>query len=82
VREFVQGISRLKLVKAHTIMEPIAAHPGPFDGAPRAAESVDLDHLIDLSVGSDQPIVITDGGAEVGVVTKTTLLRGIQGGKA
>jgi glycine betaine/proline transport system ATP-binding protein len=86
VREFVQGISRLKLVRAHTIMEPIEAHRaamnGALEGAPRADESVDLDQLIDISVGADKPIVITDGGTDVGIVTKETLLRGIQGGKA
>jgi glycine betaine/proline transport system ATP-binding protein len=81
VREFVQGISKLKLVKAHSIMEPIAAHSGDLNGAPRADEGADLDQLIDLSVGSDMPVVITDKGAEVGVVTKPVLLRGIQGGK-
>ncbi len=81
VREFVQGISRLKLVKAHTIMEPIRATNGALEGAPEADESADLDALIDLSVGSEKPIVITEGGAPVGIVTKETLLRGIQGGK-
>ena len=81
VREFVQGISKLKLVKAHSIMEPIDSHPSPLDGAPRADESADLDQLIDLAVGTDQPVVITKGGVDVGVVTKPRLLRGIQGGK-
>jgi len=81
VREFVQGISKLKLVKAHSIMTPLPAHQGPLEGAPRADQNADLDQLIDLSVGTDLPVVITDEGAEVGVVTKPVLLRGIQGGK-
>jgi glycine betaine/proline transport system ATP-binding protein len=81
VREFVQGISKLKLVKAHSIMEPIAGFDGQLDGAPRADQNADLDQLIDLSVATEQPVVITDNGAEVGVVTKPVLLRGIQGGK-
>ena len=81
VREFVQGISKLKLVKAHSIMEPLDSHKGSLDGAPRADEGADLDQLIDLSVGTDQPVVITEGGTDVGVVTKPRLLRGIQGGK-
>jgi len=81
VREFVQGISKLKLVKAHSIMEPIGAYSGDLNGAPRADEGADLDQLIDLAVGTDLPIIITDRGAEVGVVTKPVLLRGIQGGK-
>ncbi|MDU8945198.1 quaternary amine ABC transporter ATP-binding protein [Ovoidimarina sediminis] len=81
VREFVQGISKLKLVKAHSIMEPLASYQKPLDGAPRADHGADLDQLIDLAVNTDHPVVITDGGADVGVVTKPRLLRGIQGGK-
>lgn len=82
VREFVQGISKLKLVKAHSIMEPLESYTaGGLDGAPRADGSADLDHLIDLSVGTDAPVVITDDGVDRGVVTKARLLRGIQGGK-
>ncbi|MGF1446973.1 MAG: glycine betaine/L-proline ABC transporter ATP-binding protein [Pikeienuella sp.] len=81
VREFVQGISKLKLVKAHSIMEPLESVPMPLDEAPRADEGADLDQLIDLAVGTDLPVVITDAGQDVGVVTKPRLLRGIQGGK-
>jgi len=81
VRDFVQGISKLKLVKAHSIMEPLESHRGDLSDAPRADEGADLDQLIDLSVGTDTPVVITEGGVDVGVVTKPRLLRGIQGGK-
>ena len=81
VREFVQGISKLKLVKAHSIMEPMASYQGPLDGAPRADEGADLDQLIDLAVGTDLPVVITQGTTDIGIVTKPRLLRGIQGGK-
>ena len=81
VREFVQGISKLKLVKAHSIMQPLESYSGPLDGAPRADHGADLDQLIDLAVETEQPVVITEDGADVGVVTKPRLLRGIQGGK-
>ncbi|WP_299682610.1 glycine betaine/L-proline ABC transporter ATP-binding protein [uncultured Roseobacter sp.] len=81
VREFVQGISKLKLVKAHSIMQPLESHTGSLDGALRADHSADLDQLIDLAVQTDQPVVITEDGSDVGVVTKPRLLRGIQGGK-
>lgn len=81
VREFVQGISKLKLVKAHSIMEPLESYSRSLDGAPRADHGANLDHLIDLSVGTEQPIVITECGTDVGIVTKPCLLRGIQGGK-
>ncbi len=82
VREFVQGISRLKLVKAHTIME--AASPErlqALNGALRIDGESDLDALIDLSVDTENPIIITENGKDVGIITKTTLLRGIQGGR-
>ena len=81
VREFVQGISKLKLVKAHSIMEPLESYSRSLDGAPRADHGANLDHLIDLSVGTEQPVVITECGTDVGIVTKPCLLRGIQGGK-
>ncbi|MEO1193837.1 MAG: glycine betaine/L-proline ABC transporter ATP-binding protein [Pseudomonadota bacterium] len=82
VREFVQGISRLKLVKAHTIMQPInGLDVASMPDAPRADGETDLDALIDLSVGSDHPVIVTDGGEPVGTISKATLLRGIQGGK-
>jgi len=81
VREFVQGISKLKLVKAHSIMGPLASAPGPLGDAPRADEGADLDQLIDLSAETASPVVITQNGVDVGYVDKTRLLRGIQGGK-
>jgi len=82
VREFVQGISRLKLVRAHTIMEPLdSVDPATLTGASRADHESDLDALIDLSVEAEGPLVITENGQDAGVVTKATLLRGIQGGK-
>ena len=81
VREFVQGISKLKLVKAHSIMEPLESYTGPLNEAPRADEGADLDQLIDLAVGTELPVVITADRQDIGVVTKPRLLRGIQGGK-
>ena len=84
VRDFVEGISTLKLVFAHTIMERIGEYrprPGEdLNRALRAAQDVDLSELIDLSTTTDLPIVITDGGMDVGVVDKATLLKGIKGG--
>ena len=83
VREFVQGISRLKLVRAHTIMEPLnGATAEEIAAAPRADGETDLDALIDMSVGTDKPVVVTEGGQDVGIITKAMLLRGIQGGKS
>lgn len=87
VADFVDGISKLKLVFAHSIMIMIKDYK-PARGenladAPRATHNTDLDHLIDISTQTEQPIVITgDDGKDVGVISKSTLLKGIQGGKA
>jgi len=84
VRDFVEGISTLKLVFAHTIMEHIEAYrPRPGEDlsrAPRVAHDTDLSGLIDISTTTDQPIVIVEDGTDVGVVDKATLLKGIKGG--
>lgn len=80
VREFVQGISRLKLVKAHTIMQPLNG-TAPPEGAKRVPGESDLDALIDVSVDTDAPLIVQENGQDVGIITKTTLLRGIQGGR-
>ena len=85
VRDFVEGISTLKLVFAHTIMKRIGEYrlrPGEeLSQAPRATHDANLSDLIDLSTTTDQPVVITHGGMDVGVVDKATLLKGIKGGK-
>ena len=54
-----------------------------IDGAPRVPHGTDLDQLIDIATETDAPIVVQDdGGGDIGVIDKTTLLKGIQGGKA
>lgn len=87
VRDFVEGISKLKLVFAHSIMVPISEYvpsrPVNLDESPRAHHGTDLDHLIDIAITTDNVIVIAgDDGADIGVVDRATLLKGIQGGKA
>jgi len=87
VRDFVEGISKLKLVFAHSIMEPIdnyqAASNENLAQSPRANHGTDLDQLIDIATTTEHPIVIQDdAGKDVGVITKSRLLKGIQGGKA
>ena len=87
VRDFADGISKLKLVFAHTIMVPISEYvpsrPVNFDESPRTHHGTDLDHLIDIAITTDDVIVITgDDGADIGIVDRASLLKGIQGGKA
>ena len=83
VAKFVQGISKLKLVFAHTVMDPVEKYEnqyGPLsEDAPTAGPEDDLDHLIAVSVGQDHAVRIVDDGKTVGVVSKDALLQGIQG---
>ena len=86
VRDFVEGISRLKLVFAHTIMKGLDEHiaNGGVDlsQAPRVPHGTDLDHLIDMASVTEHPLVVQDDQkTDIGVIDKTTLLKGIQGGK-
>ena len=84
VRDFVEGISTLKLIYAHSIMERIEdyrPHAGDdLERAPRVSHDTDLSGLIDISTTTDQPIVITHDGTDVGVINKSVLLKGIKGG--
>ena len=84
VRDFVEGISKLKLVFANSIMEPIDNFPADtLQQSPLAHSGTDLDQLIDIATTTDHPIVIHDDqGTHVGVITNSILLKGIQGGKA
>ncbi len=85
VRAFVQNISKLGLITAHTIMEPLAAVLAVrhFDtaSAPHATSGANLDALIGLVAGTDVPVVIEDGGVLVGAVTKDRLLLAIREGR-
>jgi len=83
VRDFVEGISKLKLVFAHSIMQPLESAGVDLTSSPRAHHGTDLDQLIDIATTTEHPIVIQDDdNKDVGVITKSTLLKGIQGGKA
>ncbi len=80
VADFVAGISRLKVVRAHAVMQPVAvfeAANGPLPAdVPRFAEDVDLSTLITAAIGTDRPLAITnvDGPETVGVITRADLL--------
>ena len=79
VADFVAGISRLKIVRAHAVMQPIdkyvASVGQPPDDAPRVNEDESLSRLIQLGIDSDAPIVVCENGEEVGVVTRPDILK-------
>jgi glycine betaine/proline transport system ATP-binding protein len=86
VKDFVEGISKLNLVYAHSIMEDLAAYEAgngsDLSQSPRVRHDRDLNHLIDISTTTERPIVVLDdNGRDVGVITKSRLLKGIQGGE-
>ena len=78
VADFVAGISRLKIVRAHAVMQPIEKYLSESgkiaDDAPRVNENEPLSRLIEQSIDSETPIVVIDGDAEVGVITRTDIL--------
>jgi glycine betaine/proline transport system ATP-binding protein len=79
VADFVAGISRLKVVHAHAVMQPIedyiGAH-GPLPkGGQRVAENESLSNLITRAIDEDDAIVVEAEGRDVGVITRADLLR-------
>jgi glycine betaine/proline transport system ATP-binding protein len=79
VADFVAGISRLKIVRAHAVMQPleeyVAKKGQPSEDAPRVNESESLSTLIQLAIDDDSPIVVVDDGVEVGVITRPDILQ-------
>ncbi|MFK7746067.1 MAG: glycine betaine/L-proline ABC transporter ATP-binding protein [Roseobacter sp.] len=79
VADFVAGISRLKVVRAHAVMRPIPEHVaahGPLSpDAPRVNEGENLSTLINLAIDNSSAILVEDGGKDVGVITRADLLR-------
>lgn len=79
VAEFVAGISRLKVVRAHAVMQPIAEYikqHGPLtDASSRIPEDESLSTLIHLAIDEDAPIVVTENGTDVGVITRSGILK-------
>lgn len=85
VAEFVAGISRLHLVKAHSVMTPVdtykAINPGcDLAKLTKTSPEADINELIGLTMKSDRDgLAVIDNGAVVGVITQRDLLRGVQG---
>ena len=79
VSDFVAGISRLTIVRAHAVMQPIdkykASFGAPPDDAPRVKESASLSELIQLAIDSDAPIVVRDNDIDIGVITRPDILQ-------
>ncbi|MGV6873145.1 quaternary amine ABC transporter ATP-binding protein [Pseudochelatococcus sp. B33] len=85
VADFVAGISRLHLVKAHSVMIPPADYLRGAPGAdlaslPKTEPEADIDALIALITGSGQDaLAVIDEGRIAGVVTTRNLLLSVRG---
>jgi len=83
VKAFVQGISRLTILAAADIMEPLDGEDAALAAEqhwPVRRPTALLDELIDLTAETDLPILIRDGeGEPAGIVRRRALLRSIQG---
>ena len=81
VAEFVAGISRLKVLHAHAVMQNIGAHiksHGPISlDAPRVHSEANLSTLINLAIDDENPIVVQSDGKDIGVITRADLLRAV-----
>ena len=79
VADFVAGISRLKVVHAHAVMQPIAdftaTHGGLSTDAPRVKDDETLSTLINLAIDDENPIIVQANGQDTGVITRSDLLR-------
>ncbi len=79
VADFVAGISRLKVVHAHAVMQPLdayAATHGPLSAdLPRVDEGETLSNLITMAIDDDRPVIVHDAGTDRGVITRADLLR-------
>ena len=79
VADFVAGISRLKIVRAHAVMQPISQYQAANDllpdDAPRVQEDESLSQLIRLAIDVEMPIIVQDNGVDVGVVTRRDILQ-------
>ena len=79
VADFVAGISRLKVVRAHAVMKPMdefkAAGGSITKSNLRIRESETLSVIIQKAIDDDAPIVVEDGGVDIGVITRADVLR-------
>ncbi len=88
VADFVAGISRIHLVKAHSVMQSIAEYRNlqpqqDVNALLTTNPEADIGELIDLTMKSERDaLAVVANGSIVGVVTTRGLLRGVAGSPA
>lgn len=76
VAEFVAGISRLKVVKAHAVMQTANDHTFSNANTPSFKEDDNLSTLITAAIAHDGPLRVTDhAGKTIGSIDKADLLK-------
>lgn len=86
VARFVADISRLKVITAQRIMEPLerylARTPHALDVSTlhRVHGQAKLADLVDLAAETAAPLAVTEGNSVVGIVDRQHLLRGLRKG--
>lgn len=85
VAEFVAGISRLHLIKAHSVMGSVAEYQrtqpnSDVNALLKTTPEADIDELISLTMQTERDgIAVVEDGTVIGVVTPRSLLRGVKG---
>ena len=86
VADFVAGISRLKVVRAHAVMRDYESHQREHgaigDDCPRCDAEDSLRALIQTVIARDKPLVVMRDNRRVGVITKDALLQTVIEGAA
>ena len=82
VADFVKGISRLKVVRAKTIMQSIKDYENKFEPLGDDNETVNendvLSKLIETSISKDKPIIVTNkNNQKIGVISQSDLLKAV-----
>jgi len=80
VSDFVAGISRLKVVRAHAVMQPLERFESVHGAVSKAAaafpENASLRVLIEHAIKNEEPVVILNEANErKGIITRGDLLR-------
>ena len=76
VADFVAGISRLKVVRANAVMQPLEKiDKAPPKGAVRIDEDATLSAIIQMAIDNDKPLIVTAEGRDVGIITRADVLR-------
>ncbi len=79
VADFVAGISRLKVVRAHAVMQPLQRYRSKggkiAKSSLRINESESLSTVIYKAIEDEAPLVVENDGKDVGVITRADILR-------